>query len=250
MEQIELIKQYAQALRLTKMKNDPEGILHDAQLNNPGYVAFAKNLLEREVKHRQQTDLQRRIKMARLPHHHLLDRFDHNYDNGISASQLKQLRELLWLEQNYNLILMGPSGIGKTFIASGLVYEAVMSGYRAYFMTMDELIQVLKLKNITSKAMNMYNRLIKCHLLAIDDIMLFPIEKNQAVELFNLINQLHEKASIIITTNKSPKEWAQTLEDEVLATALLDRLLYRCEVVRLNGKSYRMENRKTIFESN
>lgn len=68
--------------------------------------------------------------------------------------------------------------------------------------------------------------------------------------LFNLINQLHEKASIIITTNKSPKEWAQTLEDEVLVTALLDRLLYRCEVVRLNGKSYRMENRKTIFESN
>lgn len=250
MEQIELIRQYAQALRLTKMKNDPESLLHDAQLNNPGYMDFTKKLLQREVKHRQQTDLQRRIKMAKLPHHHLLDHFDHNYDNGINASQLKQLRELLWLEQNYNLILMGPSGIGKTFIASGLVYDAVMSGYRAYFMTMDELIQVLKLKNITSKAMNMYNRLLKCHLIAIDDIMLFPIEKNQAVELFNLINQLHEKASIIITTNKSPKEWAQTLEDEVLATALLDRLLYRCEVVKLNGKSYRMENRKTIFESN
>jgi len=111
---------------------------------------------------------------------------------------------------------MGPSGVGKTYIAAGLIFDAVMSGYRAYFMTMDELINILKLKSITSKAMNTYNRLLKCHLLAIDDIMLFPVAKGQAVELFNLINQLHEKASIIITTNKSPKEWSQTLDDEVL----------------------------------
>lgn len=250
MEQIEIIRQYAQSLRLTRMKNEPEAIIHEAQLNKPGYMEFTKALLEREVKHRQQTDLHRRVKMARLPHQHLLDHFDHKYDNGMAKTDLKQLRELVWLEQNYNLILMGPSGVGKTFIAAGLIYDAVMSGYKAYFTTMDELINILKLKNITSKAMNTYNRLLKCHLLAIDDIMLFPVAKAQAVELFNLVNQLHEKASIIITTNKSPKEWAQTLDDEVLATALLDRLLYRCEVVKLHGKSYRMENRKTIFESN
>ncbi len=97
--------------------------------------------------------------------------------------------------------------------------------------------------------MNTYKRLEKCHLLAIDDIMLFPIGKSEAVELFNLINLLHEKASLIITTNKSPKEWAQTLDDEVLATAMLDRILYRCEVLKLEGKSYRMENRKTIFDN-
>jgi len=103
------------------------------------------------------------------------------------------------------------------------------------------------MKDITVSAMNAYNRLLKAHVLAIDDIMLFPINKAQAVAFFNIINYLHEQASIIITTNKSPKHWAETLEEEVLATALLDRVLYRCEVVKLKGASYRMKNRKTIF---
>jgi DNA replication protein DnaC len=78
--------------------------------------------------------------------------------------------------------------------------------------------------------------------------MLFPVKKEDSAAFFNLINTLHEKVSIIITTNKSPTEWAETLDDEVLASALLDRLLYKCEVVKLSGNSYRMENRKTIFK--
>ena len=83
---------------------------------------------------------------------------------------------------------------------------------------------------------------------AIDDIMLFPVKKEEATAFFNLINTLHEKTSIIITTNKAPTEWTQMLDDEVLTSALLDRLLYRCEVVKLTGTSYRLENRKTIFK--
>jgi hypothetical protein len=82
------------------------------------------------------------------------------------------------------------------------------------------------------------------------NIMLFPIKKEESVAFFNLINQLHEQCSIIITTNKTPKEWAESLEDEVLAGALLDRLLFHCEVIKLTGNSYRQENRKTIFQEN
>ena len=104
------------------------------------------------------------------------------------------------------------------------------------------------MKDMVSSALGTYNRLIKAHLIAIDDIMLFPIKKHEAVAFLNLINQLHEQSSIIITTNKSPKQWAETLDDEVLATALLDRILYRCEVVKLSGSSYRMDHRKRIFE--
>ena len=103
------------------------------------------------------------------------------------------------------------------------------------------------MKEMTGSAMNAYNRLLKANLIAIDDIMLFPMKKNEAVAFFNMINHLHEKCSIIVTTNTSPKQWAETLDDEVLATALLDRLLYRCEVIKLDGNSYRMENRKSIF---
>lgn len=89
----------------------------------------------------------------------------------------------------------------------------------------------------------------KADLLAIDDIMLFHVKKEESASFFNLVNSLHEKTSVIITTNKAPTEWVQTLNDEVLATAIIDRLLYRCEVIKLAGTSYRLENRKTIFTS-
>ena len=124
---------------------------------------------------------------------------------------------------------------GKTYIAAGLVYEVVLKGYRAYFTSMEDLVNVLKMKEMTSTALNGYNRFIRAHLIAIDDIMLFPVKKHEAVAFFNLVNHLHEQCSLIITTNKSPKQWAEALEDEVLATALLDRILYHCEVVKLEG---------------
>lgn len=247
MKEIEKIRQYADSLRLTLLKNQPESLIHEAQIDNPGYLGFTLNLLEREIKQRQKTDLERRLTLARLPKDNDLAQYDFNHSNGISKPQLKELRELLWLDQNYNLILMGPSGTGKTYIASGLVHDAVKAGYKAYFKTMEELLTILRMKEMTGSAMNAYNRLLKANLIAIDDIMLFPMKKNEAVAFFNMVNHLHEKCSIIVTTNKSPKQWAETLDDEVLATALLDRLLYRCEVIKLDGNSYRMENRKSIF---
>ena len=88
---------------------------------------------------------------------------------------------------------------------------------------------------------------MKANLIVIDDIMLFPVEKPQAVVLFNFINQLYEKDAFIITTNKSPSEWAKMLDNEVLATDLLDSLLFHCKVINLSGKSFRIKNRKTIF---
>lgn len=247
MEQIKQIKEHAETLRLTNLKKAPEELIHQAQIDKPSYMDFIMEILASEVSYRKSADLERRIRLAKLPKHNDLDSYDFNVSNGLLKAELAQLRELLWLEQNYNLILMGPSGTGKTYLAAGLIHDALIAGYRAYFLSMEELTNILKMKDITVSAMNAYNRLLKAHVLAIDDIMLFPINKVQAVAFFNMINHLHEQASIIITTNKSPKQWAETLEDEVLATALLDRLLYRCEVVKLKGTSYRMDNRQTIF---
>lgn len=242
------ISNYASSLRLTLLKNTVESTIHQAQIDKPSYLEYTRDLLKREILKRQETDYQRRLKMAQIPTNHNLDDYDFNFSSGVSKPELVQLRELMWLEQNYNIVLMGPSGTGKSYLAAGLVFEAVKKGYKSYFITMEELVTILKLKEMTSSALNKYNRLLKSHLIAIDDIMMFPIKKHEAVAFFNLINHLHEKSSVIITTNKSPKQWAETLEDEVLATALLDRILYRCEVLKLSGESYRMEHRQTIFE--
>ena len=188
------------------------------------------------------------MKLACLPKHCDLSTYDHSVNNGLTIAKLHQLQELHWMDQIFNIICMGPSGTGKTFLSGGLCFDAIKKGYKAYFRSMDSLISTLKMKEITRTAKAEYKRLLQAHLIVIDDIMLFPVEKKEAVSLFNFINQIYERTSFIITTNKKPAEWAQMLGDEVLATALLDRLLFQCEVINLSGKSYRLENRKTIFE--
>jgi len=245
----QVIMDYASQLKLSGIHDSLEEIITDANEQKSSYADFALNLLKMEVDHRNKRDLERRQKIAWLPlNHNLEEGYDHSFTNGLSRQQINQLRECMWLEQNYNLVLMGPSGVGKTFIAAGLCSDALKKGYKAYFRTMEQIMEMLKLKDITRSAGVEYKRLLKAHLLVIDDIMLFALDKQQAVALFNFINHLHEKASFIVTTNKSPEEWVNLLDDEVVATALLDRILYHCEVIRLSGKSYRMENRKTIFE--
>ncbi len=247
MKTTEQIRSHSARLRLYTLPRVFEAEAHIAQEQQKTHLEFLRDLLAREVEERDSKDLQRRLKAAHLPARHDLDLFDHNYSQGITAPRLRELRELSWLEQTYNIILMGPSGTGKTFIASGLVHDAVLQGYKAYMVTMEEVINTIRMKPLMPSAMTTYNRLIRADLIAIDDIMLFPVRKEEATGFFNLINTLHERTSLIITTNKAPTEWAKTLDDEVLATAILDRLLYRCEVIKLSGKSYRMGNRKTIF---
>ena len=241
------LKEYAGQLKLSGIQDQVEELIRKASEEKCSYLDFSLSLLETEINQRRQRDLERRIKAARLPISHDLDLYDYSFMNGISKQQLSQLRECQWLEQNYNVVLMGPTGISKTYIAAGLCYDALKKGYKAYFRTMEQINEILIMKDITRSALIEYNKLLKAHILVIDDIMMFALEKKQAVQLFNFVNHLHERASIIVTTNKSPQEWVTMLDDEVIATALLDRILYRCEVVRLSGKSYRLQNRETIF---
>lgn len=247
MTKTESVKNHCKQLNLTAVCNELDNVLLEAEKNKVSYLELLKTVVETEINYRVKKNLENRTKLARLPLAYNLDLFDFSSENGIEKQQLNQLRELGWLEQNFNIILMGPSGTGKTYIAAGLCFDAVDHGYRAYFKTMDELIKTLKMKDITRAAASEYKRIRNSHLLIIDDIMMFPVTPQDAVLFFNLINELHEKTSLVITTNKSPKEWVDVLKDTVLTTALLDRILHRCEIIKLSGNSFRMKNRKTIF---
>lgn len=249
MEKVQIIKDYCHQFKLSGISQNFEHVLDRAESGKISYLDYLTELFKMEAHNRETKNLEKQLKVASLPLNHNLDDFDFSEQNGISKTQLNQLRELTWVDKIYNIILMGPSGTGKTFIASGLCYEAVKNGYKAYFRSMEHMVNMLKMKEFTRSAIVDYKRLVKADLIVIDDIMLFPLDKPTAVSLFNFINQLFEKTAFIITTNKSPKEWAQMLDDEVLATALLDRLLFQCQVINLEGKSYRMKNRKTIFSN-
>lgn len=243
------IKKYCARLRLSYIPNNLDQLIVDAQNGKPTYEDFLENVLREETKTREYKAYLNRLKQAKLPPKYDLDEYDFSHSTGVSERQLRELRQLAWLNQAYNLILMGPSGTGKTYIASGLIYDALKAGKKAYMISMEDILTCLRTKDISMSALTTYNKWLKADLLAIDDIMLFPVKKEESASFFNLVNSLHEKTSVIITTNKAPTEWVQTLNDEVLATAIIDRLLYRCEVIKLAGTSYRLENRKTIFTS-
>ena len=115
-------------LRLTNLRNNAEELVHRAQIESPSYLELVLQILRSEVEQRQQSDRERRLRMAKLLKNSNLDLYDFNFSCGIDRQQMRQLRELVWVEQAYNLVLMGPSGTGKSYIASGPVSDAVDKG--------------------------------------------------------------------------------------------------------------------------
>ncbi len=249
MEKIDIIRSQARRLRLSSLTTNVPDVLLKAQRNTPSYDDFLSEVLQTEIDGRDEKQVVIRMRLAKLPVEHNLDLYDQSISNGLSLVQLKQLRELHWLEDCYNILFAGPSGVGKTFIAAGLCYDAIRHGYRGIFRSMESIIATIKRKDISSVAKKEYKTLTEAQVIVIDDIMNVTVDRDEGNLLFAFINSVYETTSFIITTNKSPVEWARTLPDEVLGAALLDRLLYKCELIQLSGDSYRMKHRKTIFEN-
>ena len=240
----------ARMLKLGNLTEQLEELLHQAQEKQLTYPEFLLACLREEVRTRENRKYLCRLKAAGLPARHDLDRYDFTRTEGIDSRKLRELRELVWVGQAYNLLLAGGSGTGKTYIAAGLVHEAVKAGYRAYMVTLEDLLTCLKTRDVSRHAMKTYKRIMKAQLLAIDNATLFPLKREDIMLLFKLVNEFQEKTSLIVTANYySLTEWLAIPGEEAVAAALLDRLLYCCEIIQLSRNSYRMENRKTIFSN-
>src|SRR5690606_33878013 len=150
---------------------------------------------------------------------------------SLSQKQLNHLRELTWIEQLYNIILLGPPGIGKTHLSVGLGLEAINQGHKVMFITMGELVHALKTQEISRKAQTKMKRIRTADLVIIDDLMFMAMDQHEANLFFHLINDLYNRSSIILTSNKAPKEWGELLGDPAITTAILDRLIHRAEVI-------------------
>lgn len=244
MKQIKKIENQCKQLRLAKIAEQVSTLSDQAAADGISYIDFTGRLLDVEIQHRNQRSLERKLKEAMLPIRHDLEAFDCALIEGMPPALLAQLKELNWVDQLLNLVIMGPSGVGKTMLSAGLCHYAIHQGYSAYFRTMDQLMTTLSRKDTNRSASIEYRRLTKANMIVIDDVMMIEPDSRRSNAFFHFINEIYEKASIVITTNKSPKQWVDKLGDEILTAAVLDRILYHAEIIKLSGQSQRKINRK------
>lgn len=238
-------------LRLVETASELPELFRKAEQASWTYRELVQEIVSFELRKREEKSAQKRLKWAKFPYHKTLTEFDLSDQTSLSKRQLTQLQELTWLEQQYNLIFLGPSGVGKTHLSIALGMEAIQKGFQVTFVTMGELLSLLKTEEFTRKAQVQLNRIRASDLVIIDDLMYMAMDQREATLFFHLINHLYERSSIILTSNKSPDQWGELLGDEGVAMAILDRnrILHRAEVVHMNEASYRMKHRQSMFVS-
>jgi DNA replication protein DnaC len=234
---MDLLKQ----LRLSGLADELPRLIEEARQSQFSYEAFLSQVLQQEITSRAQRADQRRLRKARLPFVSRIEAFDFRFQPSISKRLVQELASLQFLETATNVVLLGPPGVGKTHLACGLSLKAIEAGHTVLFTTLRELAQVLEAPRLPGQH-DPLRRYAQPKLLVIDEVGYRRLAPEQARVLFDLVVARYERASTVLTSNLSFGEWGALLGDEVLATALLDRLLHHAEVITINGRSYRMRN--------
>jgi len=241
-------KGYMRSLNLLWGKDNLEKVVERASNRNSSYLDFIYELLKGEMAYHQRKAEERRTKRAGFPFVKTVDDFDFGFQRSITRKQVNQLLEMQWIEKAYNLVFLGPPGVGKTHLAVAIGMEAAKKGYRVSFTSMEELIRHLKTEPTASRSRQSIKRIKTSDLVIIDEIGFMPISRQEANLFFQLVSSCYERTSLIITSNKGFEDWAELLGDVVIATAVLDRIAHHSEIFNMTGDSYRLKHRDTILK--
>ena len=231
------------ALQLLHLREHYEPLAAEAARKRLSHVDYLAELIEGEVHRREQRSLQRRIRAARLPVLKSMDGFDSNWPKKINREQVQNLFRLAFLADHTNVVFLSNVGLGKTHMMIALAHAACLRAHSVRFTTAVEIINTLTAAQRVGSFKREMAKYLRPTLLAIDELGYLPIDKAGGDALFQVISQRYEHGSTLMTTNRVFKRWAEIFNnDSTLTTALLDRLLHHCEVVRIEGESYRQKD--------
>ena len=233
------IAQLLKNLHLARIAAILDDELANAESKDLGYQELMARLLRAQYHHRQETALAWRIRRAGLPEPWTLESFPWKRQPGVSQKQIRGFAELDFVAKGENIVFVGPTGVGKTGLATGLVLKALQNGYRAVFVRAQDLFDEMYASLADRSSRKLLNRLSRVDVLCIDEMGYLNLRPEQTNIFFKLMEERYRQRATIITTNLAYEEWHNFLGNKALVDALLSRLRHQCHTVRIDGPTLR-----------
>jgi DNA replication protein DnaC len=232
-------------LKLTAMRDRLDGLLDEAARRELTLAETLALLCEAEVAHREERRIQMGLGIAKFPYLRTLEGFDFTAQPSLDPKQVRELATCRWVANGDTLLIQGPPGTGKTHLSVALGREAIHRGYSVLFTPAMALIAALMKGHAEGRLEERLTRYAKPKLLIIDELGYLPLEPQAAHLLFALVSRRYERgSSMLVTSNRSVGEWGMVLNDQVVATAILDRLLHHSHVLTIRGDSFRLREKR------